>query len=116
MMHKEFSQRSFFLGTPRRLASSLFLSFALPSFPLPVAPWPPSLIPTGETTSWTGECVSCLVVSEAVEMNQREVVPVVFPALRFRETVPLGARARAPPFPVPFTPKRDGRRTVLYKD
>jgi hypothetical protein len=109
MMHKEPVRRSFLLGKPFRPA--------LPSPPayitssLPTGPWPPSLVPTWQTTAWTGVCFSRLSSSGSViTLRGNSLYRAVLFILvsRCRETLPLGARARAPPLGIRDTLKKDG--------
>lgn len=100
MMNKEPARRSFLRGklfwpTPSSLPVSSFLRL-----PLLITPWPPSLVPTWQTTAWAGVCFSRLSRSRSMTIARRDLshrAVSVMPVSHRRETVPPGARARAPP-------------------
>ena len=100
MMHEEPARRSLLLGKPSRPALSSPPAYTLPISSLPTGPWPPSLVPTWQTTVWTGVCFSRLSSSGSVITlggNSSHRAVLFGPVFRCRETLPLGARARAPP-------------------
>ena len=100
MMHKEPVRRSFLRGKPFGPALPSLSAYDLPTSLLPAASWPPSLVPTWQTTAWAGVCFSRLTSSGLVIMRRRDVSPrvaSVLPVSHCRELAPLGARARAPP-------------------
>ncbi len=111
MMHKEPVRRSFLLGKPFRPALPSPSAYTLPISSLPTGPWPPSLVPTWQTTAWTGVCFSRLSSSGSVitlRRNSSHRAVLFVPVSRCRETPSLGARARAPPLGIRDTLKKDG--------
>src|SRR5262249_18530166 len=111
MMHKEPARRSFLLGKPFRPALPSPPAYTPPISSLPTGPWPPSLVPTWQTTVCTGVCFSRLSSSGSVirpQYNSSHRAVLFVPASRCRETLPLGARARAPPLGIRDTLKKDG--------
>jgi hypothetical protein len=96
---KELFACSFPLGKP--------LWFSLPAFSVHAAldptyqnSWPPSLVPTWETTGWTGMCFTHLVRSAPVLIRRRESIhgpsSLSYKA-ESREANFMAANARAPP-------------------
>jgi len=109
MMHKEPVRRSFLLGKPFRPALPSPSAYITSS--LPTGPWPPSLVPTWQTTAWTGVCFSRLSSSGSViTLRGNSLYRAVLFVLisRRREGASLGARARAPPLGIRDTLKKDG--------
>jgi hypothetical protein len=73
------------------------------------------LVPTWKTTACIGVCFSRLTSNGLVITSRREParrVAWVLPGFRCRETVPLGARARAPPLRMQCTLEKDGGSVV----
>ena len=76
-------------------------AYAPPVSSLPATSWPPSFVPTWQTTTWAGVYFSRLTSSGLVIMRRRDTSPgriaSVMSGSHCREPAPLGARARAPP-------------------
>ena len=70
MVHQQRQIDSVLVDAFRRLVSSLVVPFIPQAWPLPIAPWPPSLHPTPETTTQPLERSLCSVPE--IEPCERE--------------------------------------------
>ena len=103
MLYKESPLHSFLWGKPFWPAFHPPLSSSFASLFTPVCEWPPSLVPTRETTAWIGICFSHATTPEIANTGQGQHPwrsAEILPAIYSQETCPLGSRARAPPLGV----------------
>jgi hypothetical protein len=96
---EEFTACSFLPGKSLRIVFLPFSAHVTPN-PSPVDSWPPSLVPTWETTAWTGMCFVHVIGGAPELISQHESIhgaASLFQGTGSREANFLAARARAPP-------------------
>lgn len=100
MMYKELLLRSFSFGKQAWLVRLFPSAHSSLTSLFSVSPWPPALVPTRKITAWEAMGLSRLTNGIMVNVVRREIsclILVAFPLSRLRDSLPLGARARAPP-------------------